>query len=121
VILALSNLFGLPAHPLIVHLPVFLVPVTAAGAVWCAVAPSWRPRIGWVVVGMAFVSLVGIQLALSSGESLEERVKETDLVEEHAELADWMRPLEAGVLVFTGGVIVLDRRRRRDAVPASGV
>jgi uncharacterized membrane protein len=114
VILALDELFGLPAHPLIVHLPVFLVPLTAAGAVWCAVSRTWRARLGWVVVGMAFVSLLGIQLALSSGESLEERVDHSELVEHHAELADAMRPLEAGVLVFATGMMVVDRRRRRD-------
>lgn len=118
-VLALDNLFGLPAHPLIVHLPVFLVPITAAGAVWCAVSPTWRAKIGWVVVGLAFVSLLGVQLALSSGESLQERVKEGPLVEQHAELADAMRPLEAGVLVFLGGMMVLDHRRRRQGETAT--
>lgn len=114
-ILALDELFGLPAHPLIVHLPVFLVPLTAVGALWCAVSATWRARLGWVVVGMAVVSLVAIQLALSSGESLQERVDRSQLVEDHVELADAMRPLEAGVLVFAVGMMVVDRRRRRDA------
>jgi uncharacterized membrane protein len=114
VTLALDNLFGLPAHPLVVHLPVFLVPLTAIGAIWCAVSASWRARIGWIVVGMAFVSLLGVQLAMSSGESFQQRVDRGELVDRHAELADSMRPLELGVLLFTGGMVVLDHRRRRD-------
>jgi hypothetical protein len=113
VILAIDNLFGLPAHPLIVHLPVFLVPLTAAGAIWCAVSSTWRAKIGWLVVGLSLVSLVSIQLAMSSGESLQHRVDRDPLVERHAQLADAMRPLEAGVLVLAAGMMLVDRRRRR--------
>ena len=45
-----GNLFGLPAHPLLVHIPVALIPLCAAGAIVMVVSASWRQRIGWVVV-----------------------------------------------------------------------
>ena len=43
----IETLFGLPAHPLIVHVPIVLVPLSAVGAVlmcW----PFLRAKIGWV-------------------------------------------------------------------------
>ena len=49
----IETIFGLPAHPLLVHIPVVLIPLCAAGAVWIVVWPSWRPRIGWIVVALS--------------------------------------------------------------------
>ena len=38
----IDKLFGIPAHPLIVHIPVVLVPLAAVGAVLALVVPRWR-------------------------------------------------------------------------------
>jgi hypothetical protein len=112
---ALDSLFGLPAHPLVVHAAVVLVPLSAVGV--CAIAfwPAARRRIGWIVVGLAFLGMVSAFLAKESGEGIEETVKETDAVEEHVEMGD--SGLIAGGLVFLGavgvmGVDVVAARRR---------
>lgn len=88
----LSNLMGLPAHPLIVHAVVVLVPLTALGLFLSAVWPAAREKVGWITVGFATFCLVMIPFATGSGENLEERVDESHLVHEHAELADRMLP-----------------------------
>jgi uncharacterized membrane protein len=115
---AIDELFGLPAHPLVVHLPVLLVPITAVGVVWCTFSARWRARLGWIVVGSAALTVAAVELALNTGEALEERVRETELVEDHAELADAMLPLAIAVLVVALGGMLLERwRDRRPAAP----
>jgi uncharacterized membrane protein len=114
----ISKLFGLPAHPLFVHLPVVLIPLAAIGAVMIAVRPAWRARFGTLVVVAAGVGLAGIQLAIGSGEELEERVKESEALERHEDLAGITR---VSVLVFFLAVtafVVYDRRRRSRAALA---
>jgi hypothetical protein len=110
----ITSLFGLPAHPLLVHIPVVLLPLAALGAVlmcW----PSWRARIGWITVLLAGVSLFFVQLAMGSGEQLQEHVRESSLVTSHADLADQLRPFAALFFFAVLGVMVWDRYRARQA------
>jgi hypothetical protein len=65
-----SKTFGLPAHPLLVHVPVVLVPLLAVAVVVLAVRPSWRLRYGLAAVVSAVVTMVGTILAAGAGEAL---------------------------------------------------
>jgi hypothetical protein len=105
VLAGLDSLFGLPAHPLVVHAAVVLVPLAALGVLAIAFWPAARRRIGWIVVGLAFVGMVSAFLAKESGESLEETVPRTEAVRDHAELGD--SGLLAGGLVFVGAAAVM--------------
>lgn len=87
----LDTLAGLPAHPLLVHVPVVMLPLAAIGAVLIALRQSWLERFGWWVVGFAGVGFIGAVLAAGSGEALEERVNETAALEEHAEMGETAR------------------------------
>lgn len=116
----MEELFGLPAHPLIVHGAVVLVPLTALGVVVIALSARARRGVGLVVLGFAAVSFVFCFLASESGEALEEQVDETELVEEHAELGEKM-PIIAGVMLlttaaFVGADLVARRRTGDDGV-----
>lgn len=112
----MDSLFGLPAHPLLVHGAVVLVPLAAIGAVVISVSASLRRRLGAVVVGLALVAFVFTFFAKESGESLEEKVDETDLVEEHAELGDGMPVFAFALLVTSAGLVVVDQIGRRPKV-----
>ena len=101
----MDELFGLPAHPLLVHGAVVFVPLTALGVLVIALSARARRGIGLVVVGFAAVSLVLCFVAAESGESLEEQVDETELVEEHAELGEKM-PVVAGLMLLTTAALV---------------
>lgn len=121
----INNLFGLPAHPLLVHAPIVLVPLCLLGAVLMAVKPEWRQRFGVPTAVLAVVAAVSMQLAEGSGEALEERVRETNLVERHAEIAELAKPfvfLFALALVAVVGWDLLQRRRARggDAPEVTG-
>jgi hypothetical protein len=111
----ISKLFGLPAHPLIVHIPVVLIPIAAIGAVLMVLSRSWRARIGWLVVAAAGVSLVFVQLAIGSGEALEESVDRSDLVQTHADLGEETLPYVAALFVAVLAFMVVDRWRTRRA------
>jgi hypothetical protein len=72
----IDQILGLPAHPLLVHIPVVLVPLATIGAVLVAVKVSWRRSLAVVVAVLAIGGAVGVFLATQSGEALEERVEE---------------------------------------------
>ena len=67
-----GNLFGLPAHPLLVRIPVALIPLCAVGAIVIVLSASWRQRIGWVYqVGHSGAKAVWSEVAGASGASSE--------------------------------------------------
>jgi hypothetical protein len=113
--LELKTFLGLPAHPLFAHAPVVLLPLTAIGAVVCALSPHWRRRIGWVVVGLAAVTLVSVQLAMSTGEALRDNVRQSSLVHDHAELADALRPIAFLLFAAVTAMVGLDHLHSRRA------
>ena len=115
--LNLSRLFGLPAHPLIVHAVVVLVPLAAIGLIVVAVWPASRPHLLVATVLVATAALVFTPLATSSGEALEEQVHETAAVQHHAELGDAMTAFSVALFAGAAGVGGLEfvRRRRQRA------
>lgn len=88
----LESVFGLPAHPFLVHLPVILIPLTALVALAAVFLPRARAPLSLVVAGMAIVGALGAILAAGSGEALEEALDERNpLVHDHAELGEATR------------------------------
>ena len=106
----INSLFGLPAHPLVVHAAVVLVPLAAAGTVVIALSSRARRRFGSVVVALGIAAFAFTLLAESSGEPLEERLAESELVEAHAELGEAMAWFALPIAVSAAGLVVLDRR-----------
>jgi hypothetical protein len=100
---------GIPAHPFIVHAVVVLVPLTAVGAVLVALVPWVRAHVGWLVAAGAVLDVVLAPLATSSGESLEERVRETGAMERHAEMGGQLTPWVVGLAIGAVAVMVLAR------------
>ncbi len=76
-VLPMDTFAGLPAHPLLVHAPVVLVPVVALLVILMIVRPQWLERFGWLAVGLAGLALVTGVLAENSGEALEEAVEDS--------------------------------------------
>jgi Predicted membrane protein (DUF2231) len=114
---ALTSIFGLPAHPLFAHIPVVLIPLAAIGAV-AMLWPSVRDRIGWVVVGLVFVAGISTQLAVDSGQGLQEYVRETRLMKDHVRMGENIRPWVLLMFLALLGVMLVARAaRRRGAAP----
>lgn len=69
-----DEVFGLPAHPLLVHAAVVLTPLCALAAVVYAVLPRLHGRLAWAVVGLAVVTPPAVFAARQSGEAFKERL-----------------------------------------------
>ena len=106
-----ETVFGLPTHAIVVHATVVLLPLAALVVLLHAFWPAARHRLGVVTPLLAGVALVLVPLATQSGETLEHSVRESALVERHAELADGMLPWAIGLFVVAVALWLLDRRR----------
>ena len=111
---ALDSLFGLPAHVFLVHIPVVLIPLGALGAV-LMLWPRLRSIIGWWVCGGLVVAGISTQVAISTGESLKEYVRESQLVRDHTRIGENVRPWLLLLFLALVGVMLVDRAIRRRA------
>jgi hypothetical protein len=109
----IDTLFGLPAHPLVVHAAVVLLPLAAIGLVVVAAIPRARRLYAPIVLGIALAATVAVGLAQQSGEALEDRVTETELVEEHAEQGETVLPWAIAVTVMSALVAAEPYARAR--------
>ncbi|MBV9822656.1 MAG: hypothetical protein JO144_10495 [Actinobacteria bacterium] len=91
---------GVPAHVLLVHAVVVLLPLAALLAVLGAVWPAARRRLGILTPLTALVSVLFIPLTTNAGEWLQEHVPNSELVRRHVRLGD-------GLLVWPGLLFVL--------------
>lgn len=108
----MDELFGLPAHPLLVHFPVVAVPAFTLLALAMVFVPSFRERFGKVVAGFGLIAALGTILAAQSGEAMAERWFNRELVETHESLGETLRIL---VLALTVAVIGLVANAKRSS------
>lgn len=108
--MSLTVVNGLPAHVLIVHFVIVLVPLSALAVVVGAIWPGAARRMGVVLPLLALVTLVSVPLATQAGEWLEEHVDGNALVRRHAELGDGLLPWAAGLLVLATAIWWTARR-----------
>lgn len=109
----LNSIFGLPAHPLIVHAAVVMLPLAAVTLIVAALIPRARRVAAPLALGLAFVATVAVSLAQGSGEQLQGQVKETALVLQHAEAADAVLPWAIVVLLAAVAVTAVGPIQRR--------
>src|SRR6201992_2447006 len=62
---------GLPAHPLFVHVPVVLIPVTLVAAIALVVRPDWMRRYGIALSLASVVAMSSVFLTMQAGGALE--------------------------------------------------
>ncbi|MET9311821.1 DUF2231 domain-containing protein [Kribbella sp. NPDC003505] len=79
---------GLPAHVLLVHAIVVLLPLSAALLALTAVWPAGRKRLAGPNAVLSVLVVVLVPITTSAGEWLEHRVAANPLVHRHAELGD---------------------------------
>lgn len=117
-----EELFGLPAHPLLVHAAVVLLPLAVLATLVCAAVPRARRAYAPVALGLAIAALLAVGFAQGSGEKLERKVDETELVEEHTEQGEHVLPWALAVVVAAGAVAAIPvLARRRPSWPARAV
>ncbi len=105
----LDSFFGLPAHPLIVHAAVVLLPLAAIGIIVVAVMPKARRHYAPLVFGFALAATVAVGLAGSSGEALQKHVQRTELVRHHTQQAETVLPWSIAILALSAVLVLVDR------------
>lgn len=114
-----DQLGGIPAHPLMVHIPVVLVPLAAIGVLAIVFRPRLMKSYGWVVLALSGIGFLGAIFAASSGEALQEKFESAgqnipSTLEDHIEMGDTAQVV-AGVFFALVVVWVLFAWWRRHA------
>lgn len=76
----LEEIVGIPAHPLLIHIPVVFVPLLAILAAAYAFISFVRPHVRWVLGLLAVAAPISALLAKLSGDAFFERLIATDRV-----------------------------------------
>ncbi|GAA3797055.1 DUF2231 domain-containing protein [Cellulomonas soli] len=114
---------GLPAHVLLVHAVVVLVPLAALMAVIAAAWPAARRKLGFLTPLVGLAALGGVPLATEAGEWLEEHVPESPLVEQHTQYGDAVLVWAVGLFLVTCAVWFIGRladRARAERLASAG-
>jgi hypothetical protein len=87
-----TRINGLPAHVLLVHAVVVLIPLAALLLLASAWWPAARRKLGLLTPLVALVALLLVPVTTHAGEWLRDRVPATPLIQRHAELGDSLLP-----------------------------
>jgi len=120
-----NEINGLPAHILLVHAVVILIPLAALLTVLSAVWPAARRRLGIITPLTALVALILVPVATDAGEWLQARLRKTPLINAHVDLGGTMLYFAIGLFVAAllawAVPTVLTRRSKQPAPPWVGV
>jgi hypothetical protein len=98
---------GLPAHPLFVHVPVVLIPVTVVAAIAFVIKREWLSRYGIALAVVAIVAMSSIFLTMQAGAALRAALhlqgQAASLISQHAHAAHILAYV---YVVFTATLIV---------------
>lgn len=116
----MSVINGLPAHVLLVHAVVVLVPLTAVLVVAVAFWPAARYRLSVPTAVLAAITLALVPVTTDAGEWLEHHLPRTPLLRVHTELGDYMLPWAVALFVVAAAVAARDVMASRRQQPPAG-
>lgn len=105
-----SIAFGLPLHPLVVHVAVVLLPLAALGLVAAVLSTRVRRPYGWLIMVALTIGVGAAIVAKFSGEQLAEV---EPLPERHADLGNLLLRISIGLVLIAWAWWLLWRRRDR--------
>lgn len=91
-----EEITGIPAHPLLLHVPVVLIPLLVLLTVGYAALPFIRPHTRWVLGLLAVITPISALFAKLSGDAFFRRLESRDRIsaeyyprlQEHGDLGD---------------------------------
>ncbi|MEV6768532.1 DUF2231 domain-containing protein [Nocardia sp. NPDC051030] len=110
----MSTINGLPAHVLLVHGVVVLVPLTAALLILCALWRAARSRLIWLTAGLAVLVTALTPLTVQAGWWFKEKVGSTPAIDHHAQLGRLMTYFVVPLLIAAILLVVVHVREQRD-------
>lgn len=109
----MSTFNGLPAHVLLVHAVVVLIPLSAILLVLTAWWPAARRKLSLFAAVTAGLALVSVPITTEAGDWLEHHLPRTPLLRIHTELGDYMLPWAIALFVATAAVAAREVMRTR--------
>jgi hypothetical protein len=96
---------GLPAHPLLLHVPVILIPVAGIGALVLVARPRLFARHGLWIGLVAVIALGATNLTIGAGHALRDdlNLQGAGIIAQHASAADTLRIV---LIVFTALLLI---------------
>ena len=111
----LHKINGLPAHVLLIHAVVVLLPLGAAMLVVGAFWPAARAKFGFLTPLIALIALVLVPITTQAGHWLQNELPNdightNPQIVEHAHRGEQLLPWAIGIFVMAAAVWILDRR-----------
>jgi hypothetical protein len=69
-----ETFLGIPLHPLLLHTAVVFVPLLVLAVLVYALVPRLRPRVGWLLVGLAVIAPLCTLFTKLSGDAFRARL-----------------------------------------------
>ena len=92
---------GLPAHVLLVHLVVVLLPLTSAAAVLVSAWPAAQRKLTFLVPLGAVVGALAVPITTRAGNDLATKLGNPPFIERHVNFGDQVLPWAAALAVTT--------------------
>lgn len=94
---------GLPAHPLLVHLVVVVLPAAALMAILGSLWPAAQRKFTFLTPALALFGLVLVPITIEAGEQLADTMGIGAAIDHHATLARRIMPFAIALFVTTVG------------------
>ena len=101
---------GIPAHPLVVHAVVVLLPLAAVGTLLVVARPAWRRQLGVWVLLLALGGVAAVPVATQTGEQLEHAIGGSELIAIHEERAETLLLPAVIFLLLLAATVLVGRR-----------
>lgn len=114
-----EKVFGLPAHPLVVHAAVVLVPIAVLAAFAYVLVPRLRHKVGWVL-GLSAISGAGASIvAAETGDRFAKFLGGSEAINEHGGFGLDTRNMAVLLAVVAVVLLIVERSRdkQRDRTP----
>jgi hypothetical protein len=113
-----TEISGLPAHVLLVHLVIAAVPIASLIVILCALWPAARRRVGIILPIIVLGALITVPITTNAGKWLQARVASTPLIRKHVALGKQMLPWMIGLFLVAVLIWVWERASTQHLVAA---
>lgn len=117
----MTTINGLPAHILLVHAVIALIPLASILLLVTAWWPAARRRLSLLALVTAALALISVPITTEAGDWLEHHLPRTPELRIHTELGDYMLPWAIALLVVTAVVAAREFLRVRRANSAVAI
>jgi len=98
----MDTISGLPAHPLLVHIVVIILPLTGAAAILGSIWPRAQRKFTFLTPLGALVGLIAVPITISAGQSLASTFPEIPpVLAQHITHASRVLPLTIALFLLT--------------------